>query len=164
MCLIRGGGEQPMTERLRRQPEEGTETVRALLDRARLAGRSAGVRNDIMGSWRRSAGAGLRPDILDVPYHGDIDDRGRLAWAARPVIRHMGEDLSGSQIGLLLTDELGIIIDRQAPDHSTMELLDRIPLAPGFAYGEDRVGTNAIGTALHSLAPTVVQGEEHFAH
>src|SRR4051794_26691479 len=164
MCLLRGGGEQPMTERLRRQPEDGTDTVRVLLDRARLAGRSAAVRNDIIGSWRRSAGAGLRPEILDVPYQGDVDDRGRLAWAARPVIRRIGEDLSGSQIGLVLTDEFGLIIDRQAPDRSTLELLDRIQLAPGFAYREDRVGTNAIGTALHSLAPTVVKGEEHFAH
>lgn len=153
-----------MSERLRRQPDDGLDTVRALLDRARIAGVPVAVRKDIIGSWRRSAGAGLRPETLDVPYQGDVDERGRLAWAAGPVIKRVGEDLSGSEIGLLLTDEHGLVINRQSPDRGTIDLLDRIHLAPGFAYGEDRVGTNAIGTALERLTPTVVQGEEHFAH
>jgi DNA-binding CsgD family transcriptional regulator len=153
-----------MTERLQRHPNDGTDTLRALVDRARFAGLAADVGNEIIGSWRRSAVAGLRPETLEVPYHGDIDDRSRLAWAAGPVIRRIGEDLSGSRVGLLLTDERGLVIDRQAPDHGTIGWLDRIHLAPGFAYSEDSVGTNAIGTALHRHAPTVVKGEEHFAY
>lgn len=149
-----------MSDRLRRQPNDGTAPVQALIDRAR----NAGVGDEIFSSWRRSAGAGLQPDILDVPYRGDVDDQGRLAWAASPVIRPIGEDLRGSQIGLLLTDERGLVIKRQTPDQHTSQLLDRIHLAPGFAYGEEKVGTNAIGTALQRLAPTVIAGEEHFAH
>ena len=153
-----------MAEKLRRQPSDGTDTVRSLLDRARQAGTTANLGVDIIGSWRRSAGAGLHPETLDVPYQGDVDDRGRLAWAAEPVIRRIGEDLVGSDIGLLLTDAHGRVITRHTADHSTASLLDRIHLAPGFSYREDRVGTNAIGTALQRKAPTVVQGQEHFAH
>jgi signal transduction histidine kinase len=44
-----------------------------------------------------------------------------------------------------------------------MSLLDRIELAPGFLYSEERVGTNAIGTAIAQLGPSVVTGAEHFA-
>jgi len=153
-----------MSGRVRRQPSDGTETVRALLDRARQAGTTADLGVDIIGSWRRSVGAGLRPETLDVPYQGDVDDRSRLAWAAEPVIQRIGEDLAGSDIGLLLTQAQGLVVRRHSADHSTVDLLDRIHLAPGFGYGEDRVGTNAIGTALQRRAPTVVQGQEHFAH
>ena len=153
-----------MSERVRRQRSDGTETVRALLDRARQAGTTADLGVDIIGSWRRSAGAGLHPETFDVPYQGDVDDRGRLAWAAEPVIRRIGEDLAGSDIGLLLTDAHGLVITRHTADHSTTTLLDDIHLAPGFGYGENSVGTNAIGTALQRRAPTVVQGQEHFAH
>ena len=42
-------------------------------------------------------------------------------------------------------------------------LLDRIDLAPGFLYTETLVGTNAIGTALETSAPSIVLGQEHFA-
>jgi len=153
-----------MADSLRRPPIDGADTIRALLERARLDGDADAISTDIIGSWRRSAGAGLRPEILDVPYEGSIDDRGRLAWAAEPILQRIGEDLSGSEIGLLLTDERGLVINRQTPDRSTSALLDDIHLAPGFSYGEDRIGTNAIGTALQLLAPTVVQGEQHFAH
>ena len=152
-----------MSESLRPEPDESSDTVGELLDRARIAGAAGAMRTDIIVSWRRSAGAGLRPEILEVPFHEDVDARGRLACAAGPIIARIGEDLGGSGIGLLLTDERGLVIDRQTPDHSTVVLLDRIHLAPGFGYGETMVGTNAIGTALERSEPTVVQGEDHFA-
>jgi DNA-binding CsgD family transcriptional regulator len=41
--------------------------------------------------------------------------------------------------------------------------LDHIELAPGFLYGEDLIGTNAIGTAIAQQAPSVMTGTEHFA-
>ena len=41
--------------------------------------------------------------------------------------------------------------------------LDRIMLAPGFLYRENRIGTNAIGTALEEGTPTMIVGGEHFA-
>jgi transcriptional regulator of acetoin/glycerol metabolism/DNA-binding CsgD family transcriptional regulator len=121
------------------------------------------VRDVILGSWARSASAGLTPDRFEVPYDTDIDDRGRLAWAAEPVLDRVGEDLCGTQIGLLLTDAGGRVVTRRAGDAGTLGLLDDIRLAPGFRYGEEQIGTNAIGTALQRGAPTVVEADEHFA-
>jgi len=120
-------------------------------------------RDEILGSWRRSVHAGLSPQRLEVPFDGDVDGRGRLAWAAESVLDRVGADLEGTRIGLLLTDAQGLVVTRRASDTSTLDLLDEIRLAPGFMYGEAAVGTNAIGTALQNRAPTVVQAQEHFA-
>jgi transcriptional regulator of acetoin/glycerol metabolism len=145
------------------RPSDVTDTVKALLDRAGDAGSATGVRDDIVGSWRRSADAGLRPEVLDVPFHADVDDRGRLAWAATPVLSHLAADLDGTPMGLLLTDERGLVLARHTGNQGAVDRLDEIRLAPGFDYGEDRVGTNAIGTALKEMTASVVQAEEHFA-
>jgi DNA-binding CsgD family transcriptional regulator len=153
-----------MTETGDRHPDSGGSTVRALFDRAQAAGRKLGpLRDDIVGSWRRSASAGLTPGVFDVPFDADVDDRGRLAWAAAPVLDRVGEDLRGTRTGLVLTDARGRVVARRAADPGTRGLLDEIKLAPGFLYGEQQIGTNAIGTALQRRAPTLVDAEEHFA-
>jgi transcriptional regulator of acetoin/glycerol metabolism/DNA-binding CsgD family transcriptional regulator len=153
-----------MAENGDRQTDVSGSTVRALIDRAEAANPQLGpIRDDIVGSWWRSASAGLTPDSFEVPYDTDIDDRGRLAWAAEAVLERMGEDLQGTKVGLLLTDARGRVVTRRAGDAVTQGLLDEIRLAPGFRYGEDEIGTNAIGTALQRRAPTVVKADEHFA-
>lgn len=126
-------------------------------------GKPATVRNDIAASWERSVHAGLRPDRFDVPYVEEIDDDGRLMWAARPVIDRVAEDLDGSGIALILTDGRGHVLDRRTHERGIARLLDGIELAPGFVYDEHEVGTNAIGTALAQEASSVVAGSEHFA-
>ncbi len=137
--------------------------LREELDRfVRAEGEPAAVRREIVSSWQRCITAGLHPDRLEVPYQPDVDDRGQLSWAAGPVIDRMAEDIEGSGIGLLLTDERGHVIDRTAGESTILRSLDRIELAPGFLYSEERVGTNAIGTAIAQHTPCVVTGYEHF--
>jgi transcriptional regulator of acetoin/glycerol metabolism/DNA-binding CsgD family transcriptional regulator len=153
-----------MAENGNRQDDDSGSTVRALLNRAQAAGPKLGpIRDDIVGSWQRSASAGLTPDSFDVPFDAEIDDRGRLAWAAEAVLDRVGDDLQGTKIALVLTDARGGVVTRQAGDAGTKGLLDEIRLAPGFLYGEEQIGTNAIGTALQLRAPTVVKADEHFA-
>ncbi len=136
----------------------------ALASLMRGAGTPEGVRGAISESWLRSAAAGLDPLRLDVPYGSDTDDDGeRLQRAAKPVLDHLAEDLDGSRVGVLLTDATGRVLYRKVRDRQLRDLLDRINLAPGFVYAEDRVGTNALGTALAQEATAVVNGEEHFA-
>ncbi|MEY2503215.1 MAG: sigma-54 dependent transcriptional regulator, acetoin dehydrogenase operon transcriptional, partial [Verrucomicrobiota bacterium] len=136
------------------------EIPQELFDRAR----DLPPRDDILGSWRRSIHAGLSAQRFEVPFEAEIDDRGRLAWAAESVLDQVGADLQGTKIGLVLTDAQGLVVTRRALDSSTAGLLDEIRLAPGFRYGEAAVGTNAIGTAVQNRAPTVVQAHEHFAN
>ncbi|MCW2572616.1 MAG: modulated sigma54 specific transcriptional regulator, Fis family, partial [Frankiales bacterium] len=121
------------------------------------------MRGPIVGSWWRSARAGLSPESFQVPFDSDIDDTGRLAWAAAPVLSGVAQDLDGTRIGLLLTDDRGSVVARRAGSTAALNLLDDIQLAPGFGYGEERVGTNAIGTALQRREPTLVEAQQHFA-
>jgi signal transduction histidine kinase len=120
-------------------------------------------REDIAASWARSALAGLRPEQFEVPYAPDVDDEGPFVSAAASVIDRVTEDLDGSGIALLLTDEHGHVVARRSRERGVRSLLDRIELAPGFVYAEPEVGTNAIGTAIAQAAPSVVNGPEHFA-
>jgi signal transduction histidine kinase len=124
---------------------------------------SAPVRQDILTSWQRCVVTGLRPDHFEVPYLPDLDDDGPLSWAAAPVLDQVADELEGARVGLLLTDARGQVVDRRAADRGILPRLDRIELAPGFLYGEDLIGTNAIGTAIAQRAPSVVTGTEHFA-
>jgi signal transduction histidine kinase len=121
------------------------------------------VRQDILTSWQRCVVAGLRPDRFEVPYQPDLDDDGPLRWAAAPILDQVAGELEGTGVGLLLTDARGQVVDRRAADTGILARLDRIELAPGFLYGEDLTGTNAIGTAIAQQAPSVVTGTEHFA-
>ena len=152
-----------MAEKISREPDGSSPTVRTLLDRAREAGLARDPRPDIVSSWQRSVLAGLTPDVFDVPFVADVDDRGRLARVADPVLSRVADDLDGTSIGLVLTDDTGLIVSRGAGGGHTLGLLDKIQLAPGFRYGEEQIGTNAIGTALQRRAPTFVQAGEHFA-
>src|SRR5262249_46607559 len=106
---------------------------------------------------------GLQPDRFDVPYDSDVDGRSRLSWAAESVINRVADDLEGTKIGLLLTDQQAHVVARRTGDRAIERPLDRIQLAPGFLYGEAHVGTNAIGTAIEHRGPSVVVGREHFA-
>src|SRR5580700_967355 len=77
--------------------------------------------------------------------------------------RCLAGELEGTGVGLLLTDARGQVVDRRAADTGILNRLDHIELAPGFLYGEDLIGTNAIGTAITQQGPAVVTGAEHFA-
>jgi transcriptional regulator of acetoin/glycerol metabolism len=139
-------------------------TLRRVLDRLEHAGGDVGpLRDDILASWQRCVQAGLQPDQFEVPYDPDVDDHGRLSWAAGSIIDRVGDDLAGAPVGLLLTDQRGQIVARRAGEQGVVRLLDRIRLAPGFLYGEALIGTNAIGTAIARGGPSVVLGHEHFA-
>ena len=121
------------------------------------------VRDEIVASWQRSTLSGLSPDHFEVPHHSDVEGDGLLARAAGPVLEQLAEDLAFTRVSALLTDGQGRLIDRRASDASLRARLDRISLAPGFVYAEEAVGTNAIGTALETRGPSLVEAQEHFA-
>ena len=153
-----------MADKRATRPDSPDFALRRVLDRLEHAeGDSGPLRDDILASWRRCVQAGLQPDRFQVPYDPDLDDGGRLSWAAGPILDRVGDDLAATPIGLLLTDQRGQIVARRAGEQGVVRLLDRIQLAPGFLYGEALIGTNAIGTAIARGGPSVVLGHEHFA-
>jgi DNA-binding CsgD family transcriptional regulator len=119
------------------------------------------VREEIAASWRRSVSHGIMPDRLTVPYQTSVDG-GRLERAARPVADQLSEDLTGTGVSLVLSDERALIIDRRVPDQELRAQFDRIPLAAGCHFGEESIGTNALGMALRQESAALVMGEEHF--
>jgi sigma-54 dependent transcriptional regulator, acetoin dehydrogenase operon transcriptional activator AcoR len=121
-----------------------------------------GLRGEILESWQRSAISGVRPEQFEVPYQPDLDTDGVLQRAARPVLDHLAEDLSETGVGVLLTNEQAEVLDRRAADRGILTQLDSVRLTPGYRYGEEDVGTNAIGTALTLHRPSIVLGGEHF--
>jgi DNA-binding CsgD family transcriptional regulator len=137
--------------------------VRSALDRfEQVVGEPRPLPRDIVASWQRSALAGVRPERFEVPYQSDIDDGGRLTWAAAPIIERVSDDLENTRIALILTDERARVLARSG-EHDVARRLDRIQLAPGFVYAEESIGTNAIGTAIVRRGASVVQGPEHFS-
>jgi len=124
---------------------------------------AAAVREPILASWWRSREWNVAADRLDLSYLGAPDLDSALARAAKPVLRHLHEQLDGQPISIVLTDASGLVLLRFTGDHDLERKLDHIMLAPGFSYAEDVVGTNGIGTALESGGPAHVFGHEHYA-
>ncbi len=123
----------------------------------------AAVRKPILASWWRSRQWNVAADHIDLSYLRDPDLETTLARTADPVLRHLHEQLDGQPISIILTDAAGMVLTRLTADHDLEHALDRIKLAPGFSYAEERVGTNGIGTALESGGPAHVFGHEHYA-
>jgi transcriptional regulator of acetoin/glycerol metabolism len=123
----------------------------------------AAVREPILASWWRSREWKVAANRLDLNYLGEPDLDSALARAAKPVLRHLHEQLDGQPISIVLTDASGLVLLRFTGDHDLERQLDHIMLAPGFSYAEDVVGTNGIGTALESGGPAHVFGHEHYA-
>src|SRR5438132_1537990 len=123
----------------------------------------ATVRKPILASWWRSRQWHVAADHIDLSYLHDPDVKSTLARAADPVLRQLHEQLDGQPISIILTDADGVVLTRMTADHDLERSLDRVMLAPGFSYAEERVGTNGIGTALESGGPAHVFGHEHYA-
>jgi DNA-binding CsgD family transcriptional regulator len=127
-------------------------------------GRDRGLelRPEIASSWRRSTSSGLAPDRFIVPAR-EPELESRFVRAARPVLRRISADLADLDVSVILTDGSANVLVRSDGSRSIRARLDRVSLGPGYAYPEDTVGTNAIGTALAMGSPAQIMGREHFA-
>jgi transcriptional regulator of acetoin/glycerol metabolism len=121
------------------------------------------VRETILASWWRSRSLKVAADHIHMHYVQDPDLETTLARSARPVLDRLQDQLGGTAVSVVLTDDKGLVIDRRTDDGELERYLDGVQLAPGFSYAEEFVGTNGIGTALEGLQPTAVFGHEHYA-
>jgi transcriptional regulator of acetoin/glycerol metabolism len=119
------------------------------------------VRREIATSWQRSLRMGVVPDSVDVPYDDSLPTPHRLIDAARPVVDRMAAQLVDTSATILLANSEAKIVERWACP-SFLPTLDRVNVAPGFVYAEDRVGTNGVGCALEERRLFEVRGPEHF--
>ncbi|WP_140636831.1 sigma-54-dependent Fis family transcriptional regulator [Methylibium rhizosphaerae] len=85
----------------------------------------------------------------------------RLHAHAAPVMELLLEQIMATQSMVVLTDTQGTILHSVGHD-DFLRRASKVALAPGVNWAEANKGTNAIGTALVTEAPTFVHADEHF--
>lgn len=116
----------------------------------------------VASSWRRSRTLRVHPDRVYLDYVRDPDTDTILLRAATPVLKALADDLAPQDISVILTSPDGLVVERVAANTRLVHALDDVQLAPGYSYAEEFTGTNGIGTALTSGAPTFIRGSEHY--
>ncbi|MFC0554755.1 helix-turn-helix domain-containing protein [Planotetraspora thailandica] len=124
-------------------------------------GEPDGVSGDIIKSWRRSQWSGVDPERLDVG-HVEVGEESSFVRIAAPVLTRMADVLVGSSTCLALADLSGNLNWRWVSEPSLARALDRYQFEKGARFGEEHVGTNAIGVSVESRQVAMVVGEEHF--
>lgn len=163
-------GENPVEyDRLLRQVHQAT----LFGGRAPARGRSL-----ITQSWLRSRRAGLRPDNgcrRQTARQDAVATTQRTSPAApiAAVQRHIiallndllprvgGQSLDSGTHLIVFTDAHGTVLWRHGSPAAERRA-DAIDFSVGAQWGEQAVGTNAIGTALAVRHPVQVHGAEHF--
>jgi DNA-binding CsgD family transcriptional regulator/transcriptional regulator of acetoin/glycerol metabolism len=120
------------------------------------------VREEIVGSWRQSIEAGLRPDMLVVPYDGKAALSAELLQSVEPVTDRLARDIVDTDVSLLVTDADARIVRRRSPSALCRRRLDILSLAPGWLWPVEAVGTTSIGLATSLRSSVRVDGGEHF--
>jgi len=122
----------------------------------------------IQHSHERSQAFGLHPaQVPDLHRLADgalqeVQHRNaRLCTQALPVMEMLYEQLAHAQSMVVLSDASGTVLHALG-DPSFLARAQRVALSPGARWAEADKGTNAIGTALMTEAPTLVHGAEHY--
>jgi transcriptional regulator of acetoin/glycerol metabolism len=145
-------------------------SVRNAFERFRSGGDMAPgvVEGTIAHSWQRCVGFGLeerrKPDFegLSLRRLGEArEQHRRLALHALPVMENLYEQIVDTESMILLTDPRGLIL-HSIGDDTFLQRAEKVALRPGVVWSEKEKGTNAIGTAIVTAAPTHVHGPEHF--
>ncbi|ROS76453.1 helix-turn-helix domain-containing protein [Cellulomonas sp. PhB143] len=126
-----------------------------------------GLRPFVAASWRRSARSGVDPDVVGVDV--SIDDADLAAYRAghalapvMPVVRELLLDAAVAD-GLVVAvmDDAGRLLWVEG-NHGVRDAVGRVGFVEGAVWREERVGTNAPGTALATRRPVQVLGAEHW--
>jgi transcriptional regulator of acetoin/glycerol metabolism len=124
-------------------------------------------RKVIEDSWHRLMARGIDPDALPAPEVEDSTlDMLRQSSGLMAVLDEVSRGLEslvaeGDNI-LVIADAQGRVLWRSG-SRSVLGQADRLGFVEGAHWGENAVGTNAIGTALMSNGAVQVFSAEHYA-
>lgn len=125
------------------------------------------IREVVLRSWVRSRDSRDIVSLTCAPSVGKEELQGyrkrssRLRTAAHGAFQRAGYMLAEAGAMLLLSDSKGIILDAVG-DARVLSRGDENHLHPGGRWDEGAIGTNAIGTALHTGRAVTIAGTEHF--
>ncbi len=125
------------------------------------------VRPVILDSWRRSRALGvnafnvrktvLPPDELQRKIHLNR----RLHDTAAPIMEKLYEFVKGTGFCAILSDRHGTVLKVHG-DENSMDAAESNLLIEGADRNEATIGTNAIGTVVHTREPLQVWADEHY--
>lgn len=125
------------------------------------------VRSAVAGSWQRSKGFNVDVSSRAAPVLSEAElyrrraDSALLSASARQAMERAAHILGDASSMLILTDGSGHIIETLG-DRRTIEEGREVHLQDGGCWTEDKIGTNAIGTALAAKLPVQIHAAEHF--
>src|SRR5215217_7699915 len=134
----------------------------AKMERVGSGGVSSGSRR-LLASWQRSQEYGVSPETVDPAWAGEVQDDSLFYQCGQEVLAGLHQTLLDEPLSLMLTDAEGLVLNRFSGDSSLLRALDRVYLAPGFAFSEREAGTNGLGMALADRTPSLVRAEEHYS-
>lgn len=117
----------------------------------------------LAASWQRSEAYGVPLEGVEPVFTGTAEGDSLFHQVGREVLGDLHRTLANEPISLMLTDPDGLVLNRLSGDHSLLRALDKVHLAPGFAYSEREAGTNGLGLALADRVPTVVRADQHYS-
>lgn len=125
------------------------------------------LREIIYKSWQRCREYGIDP-YGGLGTRGDekllkriIKKNQDLIEIARPFMNQLAELVKNSNFAVVLTDSQGMIMEFAGDQEITDRAL-KLKFSPGAYWSEEKVGTNAIGTAIAADQPLQVIGAEHY--
>jgi hypothetical protein len=126
------------------------------------------VRDVVSESWRRSAAAGVdparpAPRVLDVRRTAQRLAEHPLASVLPRVQELLKQTMADSGYFAAFSDATGVLLWTEGPARALRSAVAPRFL-PGFICSEERIGTNAIGTALVLDRPVQIFSAEHFNH
>lgn len=126
-----------------------------------------GVREIVLRSWQRCRSEAVDPGSSSAPVAATERIR-QLQWqnrdlceAAQPVLDGLRDILRESGTLIMLSDPQGTIL-QVGGETRARSAGENINLALGGCWGEELIGTNAIGTAIATRAPVQIYASEHF--
>lgn len=125
------------------------------------------VRSAVAGSWQRSKGFNVDVSSRAAPVLSEAElyrrraDSALLSASTRQAMERAAHILVDASSMLILTDGSGHIIETLG-DRRTIEEGREVHLQDGGCWTEDKIGTNAIGTALAAKLPVQIHAAEHF--
>ncbi|MDF2049374.1 helix-turn-helix domain-containing protein [Arthrobacter sp. Cr_A7] len=117
----------------------------------------------LLASWQRSEEYGVSADEVEPMWAGSAKTDSLFFQCGQEVLTGLYSTLANEPLSLMLTDSAGLLLNRFSGDTSLLRALDKVHLAPGFAFSERDAGTNGMGLALADRIPTLVRAEEHYS-
>ncbi|MBE9941303.1 GAF domain-containing protein, partial [Cellulosimicrobium cellulans] len=157
--------EHPRRPDARRDPRSVRAAYRSFLDHGVLP---RGVHPLVADSWRRSVHSGVDPEAPRTDSGLAHDDLVAYREAhplagVMPVVRELVVDAAADDgLVVAVSDDAGRLLWVEG-DRALRDAVDRVGFVEGSVWREERVGTNAPGTALATRSPVQVLGAEHFS-